>query len=261
MDLGTIVGLALGPVMIVLGILTGGAGLGLYINIPSVFVTIGGSVAGILISNPLNRVVGVVRDFVHIIRVPNYEEERIITRLVTFSEKARREGLLALEDDLEEVEDEFLKNGIQLVVDGTDPEIIKSILNTELNKIQERHSVVIKLFDDWGKLAPAWGMIGTLIGLVAMLGNIEDKSAIGSGMATALITTLYGAILANWVFIPIKNKLEDRDSAEALVKEVMIEGILSIQSGDNPRILEQKLLSFLPPNRREAIKQEAAMAE
>jgi len=261
MDLGTIVGLALGPVMIVLGILTGGAGLGLYINIPSVFVTIGGSVAGILISNPLNRVVGVVRYFVHIIRVPNYEEERIITRLVTFSEKARREGLLALEDDLEEVEDEFLKNGIQLVVDGTDPEIIKSILNTELNKIQERHSVVIKLFDDWGKLAPAWGMIGTLIGLVAMLGNIEDKSAIGSGMATALITTLYGAILANWVFIPIKNKLEDRDSAEALVKEVMIEGILSIQSGDNPRILEQKLLSFLPPNRREAIKQEAAMAE
>jgi chemotaxis protein MotA len=133
-------------------------------------------------------------------------------------------------------------------------------LNTELNKIQERHNIGIKIFDDWGKLAPAWGMIGTLIGLIAMLGNIEDKSAIGSGMSTALLTTLYGAIMANLIFIPTRNKLQDRDDGETLVKEIMIEGILSIQSGDNPRILEEKLLSFLPPDRREAIRQEA-MAE
>ena len=257
MDLGTIIGLILGPVMIVLGIVTGGSGIGGYIHIPSVFITIGGSVAGLLISHPLSRILSIIRYFYLITRVPNYEEERIIARLVAFSEKARREGLLALEDDLEEVEDEFLRKGIQLVVDGTDPEIISNILSTELNKIQERHSVGIKMFDDWGKLAPAWGMIGTLIGLIAMLANIEDKSAIGSGMATALLTTMYGAILANWVLTPTKNKLEDRDAAEALVKEIMIEGILSIQSGDNPRILEEKLLSFLPPARREAIRQEA----
>ena len=257
MDLGTIMGLALGAVMVVLGILTGGSGLMVYVNIPSVFITIGGSLGAMLVSNPLGRILGIMRYFNHTLSVPNYEEERIIARLVAFSEKARREGLLALEDDLEEVEDDFLRKGIQLVVDGTDPEIIKTVLNTELNKIQERHGIGIKIFDDWGKLAPAWGMIGTLIGLVAMLGNIEDKSAIGSGMSTALITTLYGAILANLVFIPVRNKLQDRDAGEALVKEIMIEGILSIQSGDNPRILEEKLLSFLPPERREAIRQEA----
>jgi len=260
MDLGTIIGLAIGPVMIIMGILVGGAPLLIYVNIPSIFITIGGSLAAVLISNPLARVLGIMRYFGHTLRVPNWEEERIIARLVAFSEKARREGLLALEDDLEEVEDEFLRKGIQLVVDGTDPEIIKNVLNTELNKIQERHSIGIKVFADWGKLAPAWGMIGTLIGLIAMLGNIEDKSAIGTGMSTALLTTLYGAVMANLVFIPTANKLQDRDDGETLVKEIMIEGILSIQSGDNPRILEEKLLSFLPPDRREAIRQEA-MAE
>ncbi len=257
MDLGTIGGMVLGFFMIVFGILVQGSGLNYYISLSSVLITIGGSTAAILISNPLSRVLGILRFVNHVLRVPNYEEERIIARLVAFSEKARREGLLALEDDLEEVEDEFLRKGIQLVVDGTDPEIIKSILNTELNKLQERHEVGIKLFDDWGKFAPAWGMIGTLIGLIGMLANIEDKSSIGAGMSTALVTTLYGIILANLVFIPIRNKLRDRNDAESLVKEIMIEGILSIQSGDNPRILEEKLLSFMTPGRRETVRQEA----
>ena len=257
MDLGTIGGLAFGVFAIIMGIIIQGAGFGFYISVSSVFITIGGSIASVVISNPLGRVLGILRYINLIIRVPNYEEERIIARLVAFSEKARREGLLALEDDLEEVEDEFLRKGIQLVVDGTDPEVIKSILNTELNKIQERHEVGIKLFDDWGKFAPAWGMIGTLIGLIAMLSNIEDQAAIGSSMATALVTTLYGVVLANLILIPIRNKLIERDNAEALVKEIMIEGILSIQSGDNPRILEEKLLSYMTPARREAVRQEA----
>ncbi len=257
MDLGTIIGLIMGFVVVVVGVIVGGANPLLYVDISAVLITIGGSLAAIMISNPLSRVFGIMTYFSNILSVPNYEEERIISRLVNFSEKARREGLLALEDDLEEVEDEFLKKGIQLVVDGTDPEIIRTVLMTELNKIQERHEIGIKIFDDWGKLAPAFGMVGTLIGLIAMLGNIEDKSAIGTGMSTALLTTLYGAFLANLVFIPTKNKLQDRDGAEALVKEIMIEGILSIQSGDNPRILEEKLLSYLPPARREAVKQEA----
>jgi chemotaxis protein MotA len=257
MDLGTIIGLILGVVALTFGIMVSGANPFLYVDLPSVLITIGGSLAAVLVSNPIGRVIGAVGIFGNTLNVPHYEEERIISRLVTFSEKARREGLLALEDDLEEVEDEFLRKGIQLVVDGTDPEVIKSVLNTELNKIQERHGVGIKFFDDWGKLAPAFGMIGTLIGLIAMLGNIEDKSAIGSGMSVALLTTLYGAFLANLVFIPVRNKLSDRDISETLVKEIMIEGILSIQSGDNPRILEEKLLTFLPPSRREAVKQES----
>ena len=163
-----------------------------------------------------------------------------------------------MEDDLEEVEDDFMRKGIQLVVDGTDPDIIKNVLYNDLNQLQTRHSVGITLFDSWGKIAPAFGMIGTLAGLVSMLANMEDQASIGPNMSLALITTMYGAIFANLVFIPIKLKLEDRDNAETLVREIMIEGILSIQSGDNPRILEEKLLSFLPPVRRDAVRQESA---
>ena len=258
MDLGTIIGLILGFVMILMSILTSGGGLGSYIDIPSIFMVIGGSFAALMVASPLSRVLGIMKYLNHALNVPNWGEEAIISTLVNFSEKARREGLLALEDDLEEVEQEFLKKGIQLVVDGTDPEIIKNLLYNELNQIQERHQDGIKIFDDWGKLAPAFGMIGTLAGLIAMLANLSDSDSIGSGMALALITTMYGAIFANLVLIPLKGKLEDRDKGETLVKEIMVEGILSIQSGDNPRILEVKLLSFLPPVRREAIMAESA---
>jgi chemotaxis protein MotA len=258
MDLGTIIGLILGFVMILMSILTSGGGMGSYIDIPSIFMVIGGSFAALMVGSPLQRVLGMMKYVNHALNVPNWGEEGIISTLVNFSEKARREGLLALEDDLEEVEQEFMKKGIQLVVDGTDPEIIKNLLYNELNQIQERHQDGIKLFDDWGKFAPAFGMIGTLAGLIAMLANLNDPDAIGSGMALALITTMYGAIFANLVLVPIKNKLEGRDKGETLVKEIMIEGILSIQSGDNPRILEVKLLSYLPPVRREAIMAESA---
>jgi chemotaxis protein MotA len=247
MDLGTILGIIGGFVLVGFGIVVMGAPLTTYIDPASVLITIGGSLAAIMISNPLARTLGIFRYVRLTLRIPSWEEERIISRLVAFSEKARRDGLLALEDDLDEVEDEFLRKGIQLVVDGYN----------ELSKIQERHGIGIKIFEDWGKLAPAFGMIGTLLGLISIMGNIEDKSAIGPGMATALLTTLYGALMANLLFIPIGNKLEDRDVAESLIKEIMIEGILSIQQGDNPRILEEKLIAFLPPARREAIKQES----
>lgn len=257
MDLSTIIGLLAGFALILMSILTGGGNLNSYVNLPSVFMTIGGSFAAIMVSNPLSRVLSMPKYIRQALRVKDWQEEKIITTLVTFSEKARREGLLALEDDLEEVEDEFMKKGIRAVVDGSDPEIIKSMLYNELNQIQERHASGIKIFEDWGKLAPAFGMIGTLAGLIAMLANLQDQESIGSGMALALITTMYGAIMANLVLIPIKNKLEDRDKVEILVREIMIEGTLSIQSGDNPRILEAKLLSFLPPARRTAIEQES----
>lgn len=257
MDLGTVFGITLGFAMIIMGIVTSSAGLIIYWNIPSLFITIGGSFAALMVSNPVNRVLAIFRYFQLVLRVPNYEEERVISTLVTFSEKARREGLLALEDDLEEVDEDFMRKGLQLVVDGTDPEIIKGILYTELNQLQERHQDGITIFDQWGKLAPAFGMLGTLIGLIAMLANLNDQNAIGQGMSTALITTLYGALLANLIFIPVRSKLELRDKYETLVREIMVEGILSIQSGDNPRILEEKLLSFLPPARREAVRQES----
>ncbi|HKK65546.1 MAG TPA: motility protein A, partial [Clostridia bacterium] len=243
MDISTLAGLGLGFTMILMSMVLGGSGLGVYINVPSVLMVIGGSFGALMVGNPLARVLGIVRYFNIVLRVPNYELERTITTLVNFSERARREGLLALEDDVEEVQDDFLKNGIQLVVDGTDPEIIKTVLFNDLDQLTARHDTGIKIFDDWGKLAPAFGMIGTLAGLIAMLANLDDPDAIGSGMALALITTMYGSIFANLVLIPIKGKLEDRHKEEQLLREIMIEGILSIQAGDNPNILKYKLVS------------------
>jgi chemotaxis protein MotA len=258
MDIGTIGGIIAGFVLIFLGILVGGASPAIYGDAPSVLITIGGSFCALLVTHPIPRVLSALKFFTIATRVPKLETERIIRILVEFSERARREGLLALEDNLQELDDEFMRKGVQLVVDGTDPEIIKNILYNELNQLQERHADGIKLFEDWGKLAPAFGMIGTLIGLVAMLANLEDKSSIGSGMAVALITTLYGAILANLIIIPVGNKLGDRNRVESLTKEIIIEGILSIQSGDNPRILLEKLIAFLPPVQRESLRQESA---
>ena len=258
MDLGVIVGLAGGVALMILGILWGGGILSAFVSVSSIVITLGGALASLFVGHPLSRVLNLITYLRLTLRQPNFQEERLISQLVTFSEKARREGLLALEDDLEELEDEFLRKGIQLVVDGTDPEIIKSILYNELNQVQARHQHGILLIDDFSKQAPAFGMIGTILGLVIMLARIEDRSTIGQGMAVALLPTFYGAMLSYLVFGPLKKKLEDRDGAEALVKEIMIEGILSIQGGDNPRILEEKLLCMLPPARREAVRQQAA---
>jgi chemotaxis protein MotA len=258
MDISTIIGLALGFGLIVLSMALGGSGLGIYVDLNSFLMVIGGSFAAMMISNPLARVLGVSRIMNHVFKIPNYELEKTISTLVNFSERARREGLLALEDDIEDVSDEFLKNGIQMVVDGTDPEIIKAILYSDLEQLENRHSIGIKFFADWGSLAPAFGMIGTLAGLIAMLANLDDPDAIGSGMALALITTMYGSIFANLVLIPFKNKLEDRDQEERLTREIMIEGILSIQAGDNPNILKFKLVSFLDPGKRKTMMEELA---
>ena len=252
MDIATLGGLGIGAFFVILGIVIAGGmgGLFSFINIPSVLITVGGSFGAIMVANSLSRVLGLMKIMMNAIKTKPMETGRIISMIVTFSEKARREGLLALEDDLDELEDEFLRKGIQLVVDGTDPEIIRNIMETELNNMISRHQDGIKIFEDWGAFAPAFGMIGTLIGLILMLSNIEDKSAIGPGMSTALITTLYGAFLANLVFLPIAAKLTYVDKQEVLLREIMIEGTLSIQSGDNPRIVKEKLVSFLTPEMR-----------
>lgn len=259
MDLGTIIGAVAGVAFVVFAIVANGSGLGPYMNLPSFIMVIGGSFAAMVVANPLARMLGIVRYVRIALRTPDWQEEKIISDLVAFSERARREGLLALEDNLDEVEDEFMRKGIQLVVDGTDPDIIKAILYHDLNEIQSRHESGITIFDTWSKVAPAFGMIGTLVGLIAMLVNLGgDTSVIGQGMALALVTTFYGALLANLFLIPLKTKLQDRDKEETRVKEIVIEGILSIQSGDNPRILLEKLVSFLPPNQREIMRQESA---
>ena len=261
MDIGVFIGIGGGAVLMIIGILWGGGSLLAFFDPASIMITVGASLASLFVGHPMGRVLSMATYIRHTLRPPNFQEERLITQLVAFSEKARREGLLALEDDLEEIEDSFLRKGIQLVVDGTDPEIIKNILYNELNQIQARHQSAALPIDDWSKQAPAFGMIGTIMGLIMMLARIEDRSSIGRGMAVALLTTFYGALMSYLIFGPLKKKLDDRDAAESLVREIMVEGVLSIQSGDNPRILEEKLLCFLPPMRREAVRQAAAAPE
>lgn len=255
MDLTVPGGIAAGLFFIIVAILIGGFPLYIYWDLISVFITIFGSMAALTVSMPFDTTRNIHKVFRIALMKQKLNIDALIPMIVSFSEKSRREGLLSLEDDIESIEDDFLKTGLQLVVDGTDPDVIKSILYNEMNQIESRHGAGIKFFGEWGKQAPAWGMIGTLYGLVGMLQSMGDPSSIGVGMAAALITTFYGAILANLVFNPIKTKLEDRHSSEMLIKEIILEGILSIQTGDNPRIVEQKLLAFLEPKMRSKLKQ------
>jgi len=174
----------------------------------------------------------------------------LIVTLVQFSEKSRREGLLALEDDLDALDDPFLKKGLQLVVDGTDPELVRVVLETDIEQMAERHGTNKKLFDDFAGLAPSFGMIGTLLGLILLLANLSDKSMVGPYLSVALITTLYGAIVAYLILTPIATALDLLTIDEIVFKSVAIMGILSIQAGDNPRILKEKLVAFIPPEMR-----------
>lgn len=259
MDLASIIGVVLGLSMVIFGIVVGGVGFSYYVHIPSFLIVVGGSIGSLMVSVPMRRILRLGQYLGIFLRMPDFGENRLINELVSFAEHARREGLLSLEDSLDEMDNEFLKKGIQLVVDGTDPDIIKNILNIELNQIQDRHKDGIELFAFWGAIAPAYGMIGTLIGLIAMLANLDNSAGIAQGMATALITTMYGTIIANIFMLPIKQKLVDRDKYETRSKEIIIEGILSIQAGDNPRILMEKLLSFLPPVEREPVRAESSL--
>ena len=173
--------------------------------------------------------------------------------MVSLSEKARREGILSLEEGLEDLDDPFMKSGFRLVVDGTDGVVIRTIMENELNRIESRHMSWIGMVVQWAGLGPSYGMMGTVIGLIGMLQNLDDKSAIGPNMAVALVTTLYGSLLANMFLTPITNKLTYHNGLEIQVKEMVIEGVLSIQAGDNPRILATKLLTYLDPIARKAI--------
>jgi chemotaxis protein MotA len=224
--------------------------IGAFIDIPSVQITIGGTVAAMFTSFPLKRLAGAFGVVKNAFFAPALTPVDTIRQLVDFAEQARREGILALEARALEIDDPFLKKGIQLAVDGTEPDLIKDILSTEVAFIEQRHGDGAKIFEVAGALSPAFGMIGTLVGLVLMLGNMSDVESIGPNMAVALITTLYGSILANTICIPLAEKLKGYSGREIMVKELMLEGIMSLQSGDNPRIVEQKLTAFVEPGLR-----------
>jgi len=253
LDIASLLGLLLGAFMLVFGIISNHADPISYIDVASIIITIGGSLAGTLGSNKLPDFISGLKSFSLQFKNDTNDTASIISNIINLSNVARKEGLLALEEAANNAEDEFLKKGIMLVVDGTDPELVKGILETDLNCLEERHKKVIAFWEKWAELGPAWGMIGTLVGLVNMLNNLDDASAIGPAMAVALLTTLYGSLIANWICSPTATKLKINNDVEVNAKVVTIEGLLSIQAGENPRVIEEKLKSFLAPSARDAL--------
>jgi chemotaxis protein MotA len=251
-DIASILGLLLCFGMCFFGILTS-AGLnniGRYMDAASAVITFGGAFFAILAANTLQDFIGGLKSFTLVFKAPAVDARSMIQKIIDLSNIARKEGLLSLEEAAGDLDDDFMKKGILLIVDGTDPDLVRGILETELVSIEDRHKKKISFWEDLGAMGPAWGMIGTLIGLVNMLYEMDDPSALGPNMAVALITTLYGSLLANWICSPVAGKLKTNNASEIMMTEIMIEGLLSIQAGENPRVIEEKLKSFLAPGDR-----------
>ena len=249
MDIASVLGIVLCFAMCAYGIIdnAGIANIGRYLDLPSAIITFGGAFFAVLASNSLADYIGGLKSFLLIFKGSNTDVKGMIQKIIELSNVARKEGLLSLEEAAGDLDDEFMKKGILLIVDGTDPELVRGILETDLMCIEERHTKKIGFWEDLGSMGPAWGMIGTLVGLVNMLYEMDDPSSIGPSMAVALITTLYGSLLANWICAPVASKLKSNNANEILIKSIMIEGLLSIQAGENPRVIEEKLKSFLAP--------------
>lgn len=255
MDIATIIGIASGLFFIISQIISGG-NADIFVHIPSMMIVAGGTLAATLVSFPLKEVIGVMKVVKNAFRVNNHEEIKIIRQFVDLAQVTRKNGILAMDKELSKVEDEFMRTGLEMTVDGTEPETIQAVMETELAYLKGRHKRGQQIFLTMGTYSPAFGMIGTLIGLITMLKNLEDPSTIGLGMAVALITTFYGSFLANLVFLPIAEKLKNRSSQEVNVKELIIEGVLSIQTGEHPRNINRKLLNYIPPSARPVEEQE-----
>ncbi|MEC2159817.1 flagellar motor protein MotP [Virgibacillus halodenitrificans] len=247
-DILTPIGITLGFIMIMLAIMSKGgtSGASLFLDISSIFIVIGGLIASMLINFKMEQIKLTNKIISEAFHKNDLKLPELISLFIRLSERARREGLLALENELEEVEDPFIRKGILLAVDGIEPEVIKDIMNAEITAMEDRHYRGRTLVEKAGEYAPAWGMIGTLVGLVLMLNNLQDPTALGPSMAVALLTTLYGTVLANLVFVPMASKLETKTEEEVFIKQIIIEGVIGVQSGQNPRILEEKLSAFLP---------------
>ena len=225
-----------------------------FVDYPSIMITIGGSLFATLAMCPS------IKDFILNLKsisltFRNFtmNEEETIRQIIGLADTARKEGLLSVEEASNSIEDRFLKKGILLIVDGTDPELVRCILQNEIDFIDSRHKEKIGFWENLGAMGPAWGMIGTLIGLINMLKNMgDDVSSVGPNMSVALVTTFYGSVLANWLCTPVANRLKALNDEELKMKDMMVEGILSIQAGENPRVIEEKLKAFLNTARQEA---------
>ena len=253
MDFTTAIGTVLVIVLLLWALTSGGTPLSLFIDVPSLVMVVGGTIAVTMMAFRIADLKGLVKVVLntYMFKLPTPGQE--IGRILDYANLARKEGLLALENKVEELDDKFFAKGIQLVIDGFAADTVRDIMDLELQWQNQRHSAGKKMLDSMGSMAPAFGMIGTLVGLVKMLANLSDPSSIGAGMAVALLTTFYGAVVANAIFIPLSGKLDVRAKEEMLLRELMIEGIVAIQSGEKPQLIKEKLKGFLPPPIREEV--------
>lgn len=235
-----------------MAILQGGS-LSIFIDVPSMLIVFGGTAGVALINFPLGDVIGAINIAKKAFLFKEVNTNELLAQLMEFANKARKEGILSLQGAIDSIEDEFLVKALQMAVDGQEPDDLKAMLNTEIDYIAQRHSLGVSIFESLGAISPAMGMVGTLIGLVQMLQNMSDPASIGPAMAVALLTTFYGAVLANIIFIPIAGKLKTRSKTEILQKTIIVEGMGSILSGENPRVMEQKLHAFIAPKLRESV--------
>lgn len=249
MDIATIFGLVLGLACTVYGIFNGGE-LSSFFDPGSIAVTVGGGLAATMMSFPLSDTIKAFKAVPLAFKSSKFDPFQTIQMLVELSQKARREGLLALESAQDDIKDDYLKKALELVVDGIEAEMVKTSMQFEIDSMVVRHSTVQAYFKTLAAQFPAWGMIGTLMGLVNLLKNMDDPSNIGPAMSLAIITTFYGSVLANFICTPIATKLQGSSAEEIRMREMIMEGILSIQSGENPRLMEHKLKTFLSPDQK-----------
>lgn len=247
MDLATLVGLLGAMALIVVSMLMSGE-LGMFVNAPSLVIVVGGTIFAVMAKYGLGQFLGAVGIAGKSFKTSLPDANELIDEIVGLADEARKGGLLSLEG--KEVSSDFLARGIQLLVDGHDPDVVKSLLSKDKNQAVERHTVGSSIFAAMTEMAPAMGMIGTLIGLVAMLANMDDPKAIGPAMAVALLTTLYGAVIANALTGPISDKLKLRAAEEAMIKSLVIDALLAIQGGQNPRVIDSMLRNYLPEGKR-----------
>ncbi|MCL2052036.1 MAG: motility protein A [Lachnospiraceae bacterium] len=261
MDIATIIGLVIGLICVGLGIVSVGGAVGSFLDLASFIIVIGGTFGSLITTNTLPDFISGLKSFKLALQMPEADIKSIITKIIELSNVARKEGLLSLEEAATDLNDPFLKKGILLIVDGTDPDLVRGIMETELISIEGRHKKKITYWETLSLYGPAWGMIGTLIGLIVALGNLDDVAALGPTLAACFITTLYGSLLANVLGTPVAGKLKIQNEREMMVKEIMIEGLLSIQAGENPRVIEEKLKSFLAPGDRADTQEESGGGE
>lgn len=247
MDISTVIGLIGGTALVLVSMLLA-ANLGTFWDLTSIIIVLGGSSFATMIRWPLDKFIAGVKSTLKAISTKATAPKEIIDQILELAQTARKESILALEKVT--ISDEFLAKAVRLLVDGYPPEVIQDMIDLEIDTLTQRHKDGRGIVENMGESSPAFGMIGTVMGLVVIMANLSDPSAIGPGIAVALITTLYGALLANLVFIPLGSKLKYRSEEEAINMEIVREGVNSISKGENPKVIQQKLEAYLEPKER-----------